>query len=214
MSPCSFETDAPPDSARGHTPKQPSHWRGPAAAAATASHCGGCAVAATVLQFALGEERKGTDVWHGEHLQCINEHSWAPKPLWHLQFAWEHSGFTQAQGFYPEQDSDLREKRDACSLCTSAAPIFAGWLQVQSNTEQNTVFLIKRKIHSWHCIRWVPKAFQGQMKRLMAPSWGAAAPSSIHCQYRQPDQGRGRVVTEPLSHSHGALLSCSIALQK
>lgn len=87
-----------------------------------------------------------------------------------------------------------------CSLRTFAAPIFAGWLQVQSNMEQNTVFLIKRKIHSWHCIRWVPKAFQGQMKRLMALSWGAAAPSSIHCQYRQPDQGRGRVVTEALSH--------------
>lgn len=62
MSPCSLETDAPPDSARGHTPKQPSHWRDPAAAAATASHCGGFAV----LQFALGEQRKGTDVWHGE----------------------------------------------------------------------------------------------------------------------------------------------------
>lgn len=59
--------------------------------------------------------------------------------------------------------------------------------------EQNTVFLMKRKIHSWHCIRWVPKAFQGQMKRLMAPSWGA---SSVNCQSRQPDQGRGGVVTE------------------
>lgn len=77
--------------------------------------------------------------------QCINEHSWAPKPLWHLQVSWEHSSFTQAQGFYPERDSDLREKKDACSLCTLAAPIFAGWLQVWSNMEQNTVFLIRKK---------------------------------------------------------------------
>lgn len=83
-------------------------------------------------------------------------------------------------------------------------------LQVQSNTEQNTVFLIKRKIHSWHCIRWVPKAFQGQMKRLMAPSWGAAAPSSIHCQSRRPDQGRGCVVTE--APEPQATQLCSLAL--
>lgn len=46
--------------------KQPSHWKDPAAAAATASHNGGFTVTATVLQFALGEERKGTDVLHGE----------------------------------------------------------------------------------------------------------------------------------------------------
>lgn len=150
-----------------------------------------------LFQSAWGEERKDTDVLHGEETpQCNNKHSWAPKPLRHLQFSWEHSSFTQAQGVYPEQDSDLRDKMDVCSLCTLAAPIFAGWLQVQSNKEQNTVFLIKLKIHSWHCIRWVPKAFQGQMKRLMAPSWGTAPPSSIHCQHRQPDQGRGCVVTE------------------
>lgn len=175
---------------------QPWHRKNLAEAVATASNYGGFAVTATVtVCLGGGKEGHGCAAWRRTP-QCINKHSWAPKPLWHLQFSWEHSSFTQAQGFYPEQDSDLRDKMDVCSLCTLAAPSFAVWWQVQSNKEQNTVFLIKLKIHSWHCIRWVPKAFQGQMKRLMAPSWGAAPPSSIHCQHRQPDQGRGCVVTE------------------
>lgn len=170
---------------------QPSHCKNLAAAVATAPHCEGCAVRATVLQFAFREERKDTDVLQGEHPQCINEH--APKPLWHLQFSWEHSSFTQARGFYPEQHSDLRGKKDAWSLCTFAGPIFAGWLQVQSNMEQqNTVFLIKRKKYTHGTASGgFLKLFQGQMKRLMAPSWGAAAPSSIDCQHRQPEQGGG-----------------------
>lgn len=53
---------------------QPSHWKNLAAAVVTASHCGGFAVTATVLQFAFREKRKDTDVWQ-EHPQCINEHS-------------------------------------------------------------------------------------------------------------------------------------------
>lgn len=73
------------------------------------------------------------------------------------------------------------------------------WLvPVQPNTEQNTVFFIKRKIRSWHCSRWAPEVFQGQMKRPMSPSW---EPPSIYCQDRQPGQGRGCVMIKGSSRS-------------
>lgn len=197
MSPCSLEIRAHPDSARGNTSKPALTLEESCSSSCYSIKLWGICSDSNCVAVCFGGEKEGQMCCLEKNSpQYINEQSWAPKPLWHLQFSWEHSSFTQAQGFYPEQDSDLRDKMDVFSLCTLAAPILAGWLQVQSNMEQNTVFLIKIKIHSWHCIRWVPKAFQEQMKRLMAPSWGAAAPSSIHCQYGQPDQGRGCVVTE------------------
>lgn len=184
MSPCSLEIRARPDSARGHTPK-PALTPGESCSSSCYSIalwgiC--CDNNCVAVCFGGGKEGHRRVAWKRTAPQCINEHSWAPKPLWHspvplrtLQLCSSTRVLSWA-GFWPQGEKGWVQPLHFCSsrLC---------WvLQVQSNMEQNTVFLIKRKIHSWHCIRWVPKAFQGQMKRLMAPSWGAAVPSSIHCQ--------------------------------
>lgn len=149
---------------------QPSHWKNLAAAVATASHYRGFAVTATVLQFALGEERKDTDGLHGkEHPQCINEHSWAPKPLRHLQFPWERSSFAQAQGVYPEQDSDLTEKKDACSPCTFAAPIFAGCYKSSPTRNKTQYFWLKEKYTHGTASGGFLKLFKGKWKGWWLP---------------------------------------------
>lgn len=130
----------------------------------------GICVTGPVLQFALGEERKGTHVWHGEeHPQCINEHSWAPKPLWHLQFSWQHSSFTQAQGFYPEQDSDLREKRDACSLCTLQLPSLLGGYKSSPTWNKTQYFWLKEKYTHGTASGGFLKLFKGKWKGWWLP---------------------------------------------
>lgn len=106
---------------------QPSHWKDLAAAVATASHYGGFALTATVLQFAFGEERKDTDVFVRKT---------PPNALMNMAEHQSHSGISSSlentpallkpQGFYHEQYSDFRGKRMRAAFALLQVPSLLG----------------------------------------------------------------------------------------
>lgn len=157
-----LEIRARPDSARGHTPKPALTLEEPCSSSCYSIALRGicCDSNCVAACFGGGKEGHRCVAWK----RTPPMHSWtqlsteatpaSPVPLRMLQLCSSTRVLSWAW-FWPQREKGWVQPLHFRSshLC---------WvLQVQSNMEQNTVFLIKRKIHSWHCIRWVPKAFQG-----------------------------------------------------
>lgn len=216
MSPCSPETDAPPDSARGPPQKQLSHWRGPAAAAASASHNGGFAVTGPVLQFLWG--RKGR-----AQMCCMEKNS--PNALMNTAEHQSHSGISSSlentpallkhKGFILSRILTSGRKRMRVAFALLQLPSLLGGYKSSPTWNKTQYFWLKEKYTHGTASGGFLKLFKGKWKGW----WLPLGEQLLHLQFTV---STGSLTREEdvwwqnpwATATATALLSCSIALQK
>lgn len=133
----------------------------------------------------IGREARGTHERQTPPI-CIHEYNWALKSLWLLQHTC-YKGFIQSKILTSVGNR----------ICVF---IFAGG-PIQHGTKHSILKFQTKNTHGTASSGFL-KLFQELRKRLMDPSWGAAAPPSTYCQ------GCGlRKAPEPLSSSQSLLHS-------
>lgn len=160
--PRSLEIRAGPDSARGHSPKPALTLEESCSSSCYSIALGRICRHSNCVAVCFGGGKEGH--------RCV---AWKRPPPMHSQpstkatlgslFPWECSSFAQAQGVYPEQDSDLREIKDACS----SHPCWV--LQVQSNMNKTQYFWWKEKYTHGTASGGFLKLFKGKWKGWWLP---------------------------------------------
>lgn len=146
--------------------------------------------------------------------QCINEHCWAPKPLWHLQFSWEHSSFTQAQGFILSRILTSGRKRMCVAFALLQLPSLLGGYKSSPTQNKTQYFWLKVKYTHGTASDGFLKLFKGKWKGW----WLPLGEQLLHLQFTVSTGSLTREEDvwwqKPWATGTVALLSRSIALQK
>lgn len=161
MSPCSLEIRARPDSARGHTPKPALTLGEPCSSSRYSFELWGICRDSNCVTVCFGGGKGGHRTPpNASWTQLSTKATLAsPVPLRTLK----------PQGFCPEQDSDLREKKDVCSLCAFAAPIFAERYKSSPTRNKTQYFWLREKYTHGTASGGFLKLFKGKRKGWWLP---------------------------------------------